>query len=392
MLRQTGARAFKTNLVYDFGYGAIYKITTTGAFSVVTTNFDSETHFPNFLVQGNNGVFYGTTYGGYSYDGSYIPSSFFKIESGGKITVLPSSDFGSPNGLVKGKDGNFYTICGSTFTQMAPDGTVSYLNDLSGSLNGGFVNPLMCGKDGAFYGTFSDNMSGGGAFSITTNGEYASWGSFPALPLGALVQDAKGNFYGLTKVYFGDGFGVLKIASDGTSTLCWLDSSHFGPSQPVGLAIDNSGNLITCSQEGGGSKRGALIKISPEGYSMPLVWFEGISDKAPGAHPSSNLVKGKDGNLYGITVCDIDKFGSHFRGNLFKLAQATPPTIVSQPENSTNALGSEAIFSVGVIGDGTLKYQWQKNGVNIVNSTRVSGATSSTLKIRNLAASDRRPV
>ncbi|MEJ7709152.1 MAG: immunoglobulin domain-containing protein [Pyrinomonadaceae bacterium] len=49
------------------------------------------------------------------------------------------------------------------------------------------------------------------------------------------------------------------------------------------------------------------------------------------------------------------------------------PQIVAQPSNQTVIAGQRATFSVSASGAQPLRYQWQKNNVNI------SGATASSL-------------
>ncbi|MEI8206524.1 MAG: polysaccharide lyase family 7 protein, partial [Kiritimatiellales bacterium] len=56
--------------------------------------------------------------------------------------------------------------------------------------------------------------------------------------------------------------------------------------------------------------------------------------------------------------------------------------ITNQPDSVTNAVGSEAGFTVGASGNGTLGYQWRFNGTNI------SGKTSATLTLNNVATNN----
>jgi Immunoglobulin I-set domain/PQQ enzyme repeat len=60
----------------------------------------------------------------------------------------------------------------------------------------------------------------------------------------------------------------------------------------------------------------------------------------------------------------------------------TGPSITSQPQNQTVAVGSSASFSVAAGGTAPLMYQWQKNGTNI------SGAASSTYTTPATVAGD----
>jgi len=63
--------------------------------------------------------------------------------------------------------------------------------------------------------------------------------------------------------------------------------------------------------------------------------------------------------------------------------------ISSQPVALTRAVGSIGSFSVTATGTGTLSYQWQKNGVNVVSSAgHISGATTATLTDSSVAVGD----
>ena len=62
------------------------------------------------------------------------------------------------------------------------------------------------------------------------------------------------------------------------------------------------------------------------------------------------------------------------------------PVIAIQPVGTNVDLGASANFMVAVFGPPTLKYQWQRNGTNLANSSSagISGATSTTLKLTSL--------
>src|SRR4029077_19720844 len=93
-------------------YGTVYKMTPTGALTVLHS-FDltngSAPYGP--LVQGNDGSFYGTTYGGVS--GTRY-GTVFRVTGNGTFTMLHAfnlTDGANPYaGLVLGKDGNFFGV------------------------------------------------------------------------------------------------------------------------------------------------------------------------------------------------------------------------------------------------------------------------------------------
>jgi subtilisin-like proprotein convertase family protein len=70
------------------------------------------------------------------------------------------------------------------------------------------------------------------------------------------------------------------------------------------------------------------------------------------------------------------------------LSVLLPPSIVSQPQSLTTVAGTTANFSANGTGSPPLNYQWQLNGSNLSNNSRVSGATSTSLAIGNVQASD----
>ena len=67
---------------------------------------------------------------------------------------------------------------------------------------------------------------------------------------------------------------------------------------------------------------------------------------------------------------------------------ATTPTILVQPLSQTNATGTVATFTVTAAGLPPLGCQWQKNGTNLANGPRISGANASSLTVSNLATTD----
>jgi hypothetical protein len=69
------------------------------------------------------------------------------------------------------------------------------------------------------------------------------------------------------------------------------------------------------------------------------------------------------------------------------ITQALPPTISPQPQSASLYVGSTARFQSGAAGEG-ITFQWQRNGANVNNDTRISGATTGTLTITGLTAAD----
>ena len=249
--------------------GTVFQMDTNGVVTLVYAfpngtggNYPADGSLPcAALVQGTNGLLYGTAVAG----GSTGDGTVFRMTTSGTGTTawsLDSANSGSVpyGGLVQGRDGNFYgtTQQGGASSYGAPFwgyGTVFRLT-ASGSLTaihsfdyeeGAYPSStLVQGADGNFYGTAQTGGTNGGwgtIFKITPGGILTPLFSFAntngAVPLAGLVQDSDGTFYGTTTAggssatasavpvpawpggpFTGaDGAGtVFKLAADGTFT------------------------------------------------------------------------------------------------------------------------------------------------------------------------------
>ncbi|PWU10210.1 MAG: hypothetical protein C5B50_25915 [Verrucomicrobia bacterium] len=66
----------------------------------------------------------------------------------------------------------------------------------------------------------------------------------------------------------------------------------------------------------------------------------------------------------------------------------TNPVITSQPQSSTNVIGTTASLFVGAMSPTPMTFQWRRNGANLSDGGNISGASSSKLSIANLMNSD----
>ena len=67
---------------------------------------------------------------------------------------------------------------------------------------------------------------------------------------------------------------------------------------------------------------------------------------------------------------------------------AYQPIVTAQPQSCTKTYADTAVFSVGATGLPAATYQWRRNGVNVTNDSRISGAQSNTLTIKKAQLSD----
>src|SRR5262245_48324963 len=77
-----------------------------------------------------------------------------------------------------------------------------------------------------------------------------------------------------------------------------------------------------------------------------------------------------------------------FVAALTALGATVSPCFSADPKSLTLYAGRTAQFSTKASGSPTLFYQWRKNGNNVANGGNISGATTDTLTIANVAAGD----
>jgi surface antigen len=86
--------------------------------------------------------------------------------------------------------------------------------------------------------------------------------------------------------------------------------------------------------------------------------------------------------------CVVSNSNGSTPSNQASLSLKTATAITQQPSNKAVSLGQTAQFTLGGTGDGTLYYQWQKNGSNVTNGGHYSGCTSATLTVSSCNTSD----
>ncbi|MGD1089827.1 MAG: choice-of-anchor tandem repeat GloVer-containing protein, partial [Verrucomicrobiota bacterium] len=151
------------------GYGTIFKMTTDGALTSLVSFSGTNGAFPGNnpyggLVQGVDGNFYGTTY----YGGSSNAGTLFKVTTNGAFASMYAftggDDGANPySGMVQGRDGLLYGTTEAGGSNSINQGTIFQIttNDAFASLysftngNDGAVidGGLVSGVDGDFYGT-----------------------------------------------------------------------------------------------------------------------------------------------------------------------------------------------------------------------------------------------
>jgi uncharacterized repeat protein (TIGR03803 family) len=275
------------------------------------------------LVLDTQGNLYGTTeFGGSPYRTAGCCGTVFKLTGGGTLTTLHAF-FGPPHdaeiplaGLVRDERGNLYgtTYVGGasnvgTVFRLTANGKEKVLYSFTGSDDGRSPQAGLLYVRGDLYGTTSAggvSDTGGTVFELAANGTEATLYSFSAgvdgaAPLGSLIQDAQGNFYGTTSLGGTAGYGaVFEIDSNGVETVLYnfAGPPNDGANPEAGLVRDSQGNLYGTTFEGGAFGVGTVFEVTPAGEETVLYSFTGKTD---GSSPFGGLIRTARGNLYGTT-------------------------------------------------------------------------------------------
>lgn len=312
------------------GCGTVFKF-IAGALTTLHSFNGTDGAWPAAgLVQGTDGNFYGTTGigGDLTCNAPDGCGTVFKITPSGTLTTLHifnGTDGASPSaGLIQGTDGDFYGTtwggalatncanvhgCGTVF-RITPAGTLTTLHTFNGTDGAEPGTALIQGTDGNFYGTTADGGSSnctnglgcGTIFKMTSGGTVTTLhifnGTDGVYPSGALVQGTDGNLYGTIVGSLCCGM-VFKITPSGTLTALHSFTGPDGSVSPFGLVQATDGNFYAA---GVVESATAVFKIT-FGGALTTYTFD-----KPGA-ANAPLIQATNGTFYGISPHAIFSIG-----------------------------------------------------------------------------------
>lgn len=284
-------------------------------------------------------------------------------------SVTPSDASGAtgPNGsLVQGRDGVLY---GTTFTnsrgaitssgtifRVSPDGTTfTHLHTFNNITEGRFpLSGLIQGSDGNFYGTTASTI-----YKMTTNGtepgttitklhDFKGGLTDGSGILSAPVQGRDGNLYGTTVQ--GGQFGWGTVYKLNPITKDYSIIHHFkgaftegGNPWSAPLIVGKDGRLYGTTSNGGGNQAGTVFSINP---AAPAPAYGFKTYNFPGGlgnlkSPRSPLMQGTDGFFYGTTGVNT---GLYLHGTIYKFSAAGAGTFTPLHDfGKVNTFTSEGI-------------------------------------------------
>ena len=260
--------------------------------------FQAQDDRPTAGVVGTGRALYGTTL-----------ATVFTLEppasAGGAWTEMELQAVELPTGIAFGPKGEMFGL----------------------TLEGGGARACSLGCGSVF--ALTPPASPGGPWTLNVLYRFAGDGD-GAFPTGAPVIGPNGTIYGTTQ-YGGDGrdcsgtqsgcgtvFALTPSASPSEpwteTVLCAFRGGGDGANPGGGLFIGENGNLYGTTPFGGEYFKGAVFQLNPPaapgGAWTKSVVYSFTDRHGDGAQPSSGLVAGKDGVLYGTTA-----FGGISDGN-----------------------------------------------------------------------------
>ncbi len=194
--------------------------------------------------------------------------------------------------------------------------------------------------------------------------------------------------YARLRLPVGGVYGQYINTSDQAAYFSGLTVVELGPyieTQPANITIGAGSNAVFAVTTAYGSSpvTNQLYTAAGVAVGSPVVVAApgGLASLAlNGVTPSTN------GN-YQIVVSDAS--GS-VTSSVVSLTVISPPIITVEPVSVTNTQGATVTFTVTnqLAGTAPFVYQWYSNTVALVNGGQISGATTGTLTITNINASD----
>jgi uncharacterized repeat protein (TIGR03803 family) len=334
------------------GYGTVFKVDLNGGWNTVASFNETNGFQPSSRIMfGTDGYIYGTTYFG----GRHGNGTVFRCSINGFLTNM--TDFAGETsqscllesggllyGTTRGGFGN------SRVFSMSPSGTTSTVFSFNGADGYGLCDELALGADGALYGTtFGGGLSDSGTvFRLTASGLHSNFYSFPpsygSSPYGNLVLTPGGEFYGTTSSGGASNLGtIFKVNSQGELTQLASFTRSNGEQPEYGLLRGTDGSFYGTTLKGGSSGLGVLFHLGTNGELSALSSF----DFSVGYYPRGLLVQASDGAFYGTTVSG----GTNFQGAVFK---ATTNGALSLLASFNGTLGATPLAGLTFGRDGAL--------------------------------------
>lgn len=195
------------------------------------------------------------------------------------------------------------------------------------------------------------------------------------------------------------------ITATGTSFMLFLDhvngsssnkASAFDNIKITGCGVALSPPMITQQPAAQNICPGATAIFSVAASSeasLSYQWQKNGGNLANGGHYSGTTtamltISTADNNDVANYRCIVSSTGGNAVSNQAALSLKSATSVTLQPIDKTITAGGTVSFTINATGEGTLNYQWQKNGANLANGGHYAGATTAALTITNADSND----
>jgi hypothetical protein len=260
----------------------------------------------------------------------------------------------------------------------------------AGTEDGYFVSYTEC--SGATITTNPSNFTGCPGANITLTMAATGSGLTYQWQKGGVNISNGGNISGATTTSLTI---TSAVVGDAGSYRCVVSSSCGSINTTAATVTINTPPSITTQPTAQSVCSGTNVSFSivATGSGLTYQWQKGgvnISNNATYAGVSAATL-----NITGATVSEAGNYTCVVTGtctpavtsNSVALTISAVPSITTQPSSIASCIGGNASFTVAATGT-SLTYQWRKNGTNITNGGSISGATTTTLTITGVVASD----
>jgi uncharacterized repeat protein (TIGR03803 family) len=316
-------------------FGTVYKMNTNGLGVVILRSFASlpDSEYPSGGLTLGGNMLYGTTQQGGT--GSY--GTVFKMDTNGSSFTVLHNFTNTPDGS-------------SPHCRLVLNGATLYGTTPSGGSN-----------------------SLGTVFKINTDGNgYAVLWNFSNMPAATSPQVGltydNGTLYGVSLAGGTANNGVVfRIGTDGTGYTILHSFTNGEALSPQSALVVKNNLLYGLTLSGGTTFSGTIYQLATNGANFTVL--KNFTNALTGTNPKGQPV------LAGNSLFDVANTGGpNNGGTVFRFVLA--PTISAQPQPQTVASGGNASFSVSVVDEFPVTYQWFFN-----TSTLLGGQTASTLNL-----------
>ncbi len=335
-----GALYVATNASGTSGYGQIFRLNADGTgYTIIHAFalFATDGFGPNNLIEGSDGVLYGTTNGGGSLTNKGCIFKLNKDGSGYAILHVfgALSDGYSPSALIEGSDGALYGTMQTGGTsqnygvvfRMNKDGSgYTVLRYLLSSSDGSGPRGLTEGPGGALYGVTASGGTGSAGTVFKLNKDGSNFvvlknlgGTNGSAARSGVLAASDGALYGTTTTGGSVNRGVVyRVTADGSSFTVlhnFLGTTTDGGRLDARLTEGPNGALYGVTFGGGSGSRGTVFQINKDGSGYAVIKsFAGNATE--GGTPTTPLMVAPDGTLFGAnTTVGGDTYGLLYRLN-----------------------------------------------------------------------------